>query len=559
MMRFNWIVLMIGVFLVSGWALADPAPQFSANVMAPLHVMNYNDPAKFEIPQDWDPFQKELEIAKSIGVDAVSVDVWWGDVERRGDNRFDWTYYREIFRRIEEAGLRLIPILSFHQCGGNVGDTYTSKLPQWIWNAVRGGYRENDLKYQSELGNYSEEYVSLWADSLVLPQYEEFMAAFVKFCNENHFTGKIAELNIGCGPAGELRYPSYNGHDWLYDPSTASGFWEKQDGEGRILLRGDRTNWPHRGAVQCYGTLPLQNFRETVRRKYRHNLPKLKKAWGPYGERLTGFEDIGFPDGGSDHGYPDGKVFKADALFLSGDYYRSQYGRDLLEWYHCSLLEHGERMIELARRVLRDGHCSRIPVGIKIPGIHWQMGTLGGEQPVAPRAAEIAAGMVSPGANFADAFYLNAAADANGHGYADLAGICKDSGRGGTNLHFTCLEMGDAESGGMGETPKQYSLARTLVGWVAVAAAGQGVVIKGENALSGSLAWTNEDFPGDWTDAWDHINEALERYPYSGITILRISDVTTVQNPENGKTVGMERYRELIGKFKRRTMSRLNY
>jgi hypothetical protein len=85
------------------------------------------------------------------------------------------------------------------------------------------------------------------------------------------------------------------------------------------------------------------------------------------------------------------------------------------------------------------------------------------------------------------------------------------------------------------------------------------VVIKGENALSGSLAWTNEDFPGDWTDAWDHINEALERYPYSGITILRISDVTTVQNPENGKTVGMERYRELIGKFKRRTMSRLNY
>jgi hypothetical protein len=132
MMRFNWIVLMIGVFLVSGWALADPAPQFSANVMAPLHVMNYNDSAKFEIPQDWDSFQKELEIAKSIGVDAVSVDVWWGDVERRGDNRFDWTYYREIFRRIEEAGLR-----SSVKTPDAAGLIFTS--PVWRWATPNPG------------------------------------------------------------------------------------------------------------------------------------------------------------------------------------------------------------------------------------------------------------------------------------------------------------------------------------------------------------------------------------------------------------------------------------
>jgi hypothetical protein len=39
---------------------------------------------------------------------------------------------------------------------------------------------------------------------------------------------------------------------------------------------------------------------------------------------------------------------------------------------------------------------------------------------------------------------------------------------------------------------------------------------------------------------------------YEGpFTILRLTDVTTATNPENGKTVGKERYRELIEKFKR--------
>jgi beta-amylase len=551
-----FVIFTIGLVVFSGWGLANPAEEFFCNVMAPLHVMNYNDPGKFEIPQDWNAFEQELTIAKSIGVDGVSVDVWWGDVERSGDNQFNWSYYQEIFQRIQNAGLRLVPILAFHQCGGNVGDAYHSVLPQWIWSAIKGSYRENDLKYRSELGNYSEEYVSLWADDLVLPQYQEFLTAFVKFCDESHFTGAIAEVNISCGPAGELRYPSYNGHDWIYDQSTASGFWEKKAEDGKILLRGDRTNWPHRGAVQWYGILPLQNFRDAMRSKYGGNLAKLQKAWGASGERLSDFDAIEFPNSGTDHGYPDRKVFQADNLFLSGDYYRTQYGRDLIEWYHRSLLEHGTRMLHLAKRIFKDGNFSRIPIGIKIPGIHWQMGTLGKEQPVAPRAAEIAAGIINPGKNFAVGFDLNAAAAANGHGYAELIGICK-SPDWKINLHFTCLEMGDGESGGMGETLKQYSLAQTLVGWVALEAARQGVVIKGENALSDGLSWTNEDFPGDWTDAWDYINEALERYPYAGITILRISDVTTVQNPQNGKTVGKERYCELIERFKKVTKCKI--
>lgn len=545
----GFIGLLILAFAMASWGCGEKTTEFTANVMAPLHVMNYNAPDRFEVPADWQSFETELRIAKTIGVRAVSVDVWWGDVETQGDNRFNWSYYREVFQRIINAGLKIVPIISLHQCGGNVGDTYTSLLPAWVWEAIKGKNSVNDLKYQSELGNYSNEYVSLWADSCVMPQYREFMIAFVEFCSQNQFIRHIEELNISCGPAGELRYPSYNAHDWIFEVADGNKLWEKKDQQGNVILRGDRTNWPHRGALQCYGKLALADFRAKMKLKY-GSLKRLQAAWGVAGQGLNSFTEIRLPNQGNDHGYPGGQIFKADQLFQNGAYYKSQYGRDLIEWYNQSLIDHGKRLLDLADQVFAGAGWRKIPLGIKIPGIHWQMGTLGGAQPEAPRAAEIAAGLIRLGPDFARHFDLNEAAAVNGHGYREIIRLCNRTGR-PVNLHFTCLEMGNSETGGSGETPKQYSLAKTLVGWVALEAYRQGVTIKGENALSGGLPWTNEDFPGDWVDAWDHINQALERYPYAGITMLRMTDVTTVKNPDNGKTVGQDRYRELIAKFKR--------
>jgi len=120
---------------------------FTANVMAPLHVTNISE------------FEGWLTTAKNMGVDAVSVDVWWGDVET-SDNTFNWSYYDNLFSKIIAHGLKIVPIMSFHQCGGNVGDDYTSKLPSWIWS------KGTDMKYKSEQGNYSSEYVALWADTV---------------------------------------------------------------------------------------------------------------------------------------------------------------------------------------------------------------------------------------------------------------------------------------------------------------------------------------------------------------------------------------------------------
>ena len=48
--------------------------------MAPLHIMHYND-SSTEEENDWILFGMHLEEAKRIGVEAISVDVWWGLVE----------------------------------------------------------------------------------------------------------------------------------------------------------------------------------------------------------------------------------------------------------------------------------------------------------------------------------------------------------------------------------------------------------------------------------------------------------------------------------------------
>jgi beta-amylase len=79
-------------------------------------------------------------------------------------------------------------------------------------------------------------------------------------------------------------------------------------------------------------------------------------------------------------------------------------------------------------------------------------------------------------------------------------------------LHFTALEMGDMN------VPPQYSLAKTLVGWIGQYAYDARVPLKGENALSGGV---QSDF------GWDNINDAFDTWGYLGLTVLRMSDVAS--------------------------------
>lgn len=64
-----------------------------------------------------------LMALKSAGVEGVMVDVWWGLVEKDGPLKYNWEAYAELVRMVQMHGLKLQVVMSFHQCGGNVGDS----------------------------------------------------------------------------------------------------------------------------------------------------------------------------------------------------------------------------------------------------------------------------------------------------------------------------------------------------------------------------------------------------------------------------------------------------
>lgn len=433
----------------------------SIHVMAPLLV------------EDRPSFRLQLAEAKRLGVGGVSVDVWWGMVEAEADQVFDWRYYDDIFADISAAGLNIVPIMSFHQCGGNVGDNCNIPLPGWIWqHYINKGITQTDLQYKSEYGNYSAETVSLWADHVVIQQYSEFIQAFSQ--HFQHLSNRLAEINISMGPAGELRYPSYNSHD---------------DG---------KSAYPTRGSFQAYSTLAVQDFRQAMQSKY-GDIVKLNASWNT---QHTDFKQVIPP--------LDGNQF-----INSGQHRHSQYGKDFIDWYHLSLIAHGNRMLEAADAALADTF-NAVPLGYKIPGIHWKMAI----DDYSARSAELAAGLLH-----SDWPYH----EGNGYGYIHMVAVAKqlNSKQAGSSqpghkqrqviLHFTALEMQDSPM------PPSYSMAKTLVRWLGEEAKRQQVTIKGENALSAGV---------EHVSGWDNMQQALQNSHYSGLTILRLEQVT---NNETGK------------------------
>jgi len=441
-------------------------PGFTANVLAPLKVT------------DWAAFEEDLRVVAGYGVDAVSVDVWWGDVEGQADNLFDWSYYDRVFELITANGLEIAPILSFHQCGGNVGDDYTSLLPAWLWpkyaeRTHRGVLLGPDgLQHRSEQGNHSPETVQGWADRVVENEYRDVTRAFADRYGQR-YGEDVVEINVSLGPSGELRYPSYNSHD--------AG-----------------TGYPTRGALQSYSELAVQDFRRSTLRTYR-SLAGVNAAWGT---AFASREEIAPPA-------------DAEAFFTSGAYRDSAYGRDFVDWYNGSLVDHGERMLETVVRGLgRD--FADADVGYKVPGIHWMM-----TNPAHPRATEVTTGLIQTS--------IDLDARETGHGYRNIVDLAERvDARGRTvTLHFTALETDDQDY------PPQYSLAQTLVGWIGQYAFDAGVELKGENALAGGVASDT---------GWDNIHEAFDRWGYLGLTVLRMSDVSD--------DLGAERYALFVDKYR---------
>lgn len=444
-------------------------------LMAPLMIgeaARPNDPVH---AGEWQEFDRQLGEAKKLGVDGISTDVWWGVVEGQ-KGKFNWEYYDKLSDHITKAGLKWVPILSLHQCGGNVGDNVTVPVPEWVWPELAAKVPSGDLnaaRYVSEQGHSSKEYISAWATPLALDYYGNVMREF-----QSHFAAKagdISEINVSLGPAGELRYPSYNGHD------NGSGY-------------------PTRGALQAYSELARESFRDFAITKY-GGLDGVSKAWGiEHVDRAT----INPPDNPTD-------------FFNRNDHLNLQYGKDFFDWYQDSLLTHGKTVLGTALNVFgaQDAPFSGIDVGAKIPGVHWRLGERNGEQiTMGDRLAELTAGLIRTSRG-------DWHTEADGHGYRPILTMFKDlqplRANMGTRVvpSFTALELPDGQDG-----PSARSLPHTLSMWVGQEAARQGLFLHGENALAGTLG---SEY------CWDLMKGQLalpgDSGYYHGLTLLRMGDV----------------------------------
>jgi hypothetical protein len=105
--------------------------------------------------------EKQLKDLRAAGIDGVMVDVWWGIIEAKGPKQYEWSAYRSLFELVNKCDLKIQAIMSFHQCGGNVGDVVYIPIPQWVRDI---GETDPDIFYTNRSGNRNEEYLSLGVD-----------------------------------------------------------------------------------------------------------------------------------------------------------------------------------------------------------------------------------------------------------------------------------------------------------------------------------------------------------------------------------------------------------
>ncbi|KAF5820195.1 putative beta-amylase [Helianthus annuus] len=270
-----------------------------------------------------------MQALKSAGVEGVMMDVWWGLVEREAPGEYNWGGYAELLEMAKKHGLKVQAVMSFHQCGGNVGDSCTIPLPKWVLEELN---KDPDLAYTDQWGRRNNEYLSLGCDTIPclkgrtpIQCYSDYMRAFRdKF---SHLLGDtIVEIQVGMGPAGELRYPSY----------------PEKDGKWRF---------PGIGAFQCYD---------------KYMLSSLKAAAENYGKPEWG--STGPTDAGEYNNWPeDTNFFKRE----DGGW-NSEYGEFFLSWYSQMLLDHGDRILSSATSIFEN---QGVKISVKVAGIHWHYGT----------------------------------------------------------------------------------------------------------------------------------------------------------------------------------------
>ncbi|KAL8141813.1 hypothetical protein V2J09_014845 [Rumex salicifolius] len=279
-----------------------------------------------------------LMALKTAGVEGVMVDAWWGLIEKDGPKKYNWDGYSDLIKMVQKHGMKLQVVMSFHQCGGNVGDSCSIPLPPWVLEEIS---KNPDLVYTDRSGRRNPEYITLGCDSLPvlagrtpIQVYSDFMRSFQEKFRD--YMGKVVvEIQVGMGPCGELRYPSY---------PESNGTWK----------------FPGIGEFQCYD--------KYMRASLQAAAVSIGKAdWGGSGPH----------DSGQYNQFPEDTGF-----FQREGTWDTEYGQFFLGWYSGMLIEHGDKILEAAKGVFRG---TGVKLSGKIAGIHWHYKTRS-------HAAELTAG-----------------------------------------------------------------------------------------------------------------------------------------------------------------------
>jgi len=281
-------------------------------VMSPLDILNSNQQISYR-----DKLISWLDRLSAAKVDGVMIDVWWGLTET-SEKSYRWNGYSEVFNLIKDRNMKIIPVFSFHLCGGNVGDTCNIPLPSFVLNSQSKPF------FVDADGHVDKEYISLGFDDVKITSrtpiemYKDWMAAFQSQFSNLISSGVISELEIGLGPAGEARYPSYQLAYWGY---PGCGEFQSYDAQLTKKLKADAIAAGH----QDWG----------------HN-----------------------PDNAGGYNVQPGKSqFWSDGQYNA---WNTEYGRWFIKWYATQLNQHADRVLKAARQVFTGVHLSA-----KIAGIHW--------------------------------------------------------------------------------------------------------------------------------------------------------------------------------------------
>jgi len=288
------------------------------SVMLPLDLVNQQNMQINNVQK----LTNNLKALKQINVDSVNVDVWWGLVEANGPKQYNWAPYQQLVQLCRQVGLKLQVVMSFHECGGNVGDTCNIPLPSWARSVGPSAF------YTDREGNVDYEYISLGADNAAIfggrspiQIYTDYMTNFRDSVLANS-VDVITKVFISMGPAGELRYPSY------------------------------RFNaYPGVGEFQSYDPYMLAN---------------LKQAAAAVGHPEWG--NGGPSNAGTYQQQPSQTGFWSEGTF---DNYASPNGQFFLGWYSNMLIAHGTRVLSAANRVFGTYMKRGVQLGAKVSGIHW--------------------------------------------------------------------------------------------------------------------------------------------------------------------------------------------